>query len=111
MAISMLMVKSDWMSQDQVRLHEIWEAWGIPLPQQWEWVSEMIGKGYGSGLKDLLMLKAIATLKESPAQPLVAKDSLCHSTLPLPLDFPPPEEGSKPSVEAEHPQKIEPLHG
>ncbi len=111
MAISMLMVKSDWMSQDQVRLHEIWEAWGIPLQQQWEWVSEMIGKGYGSGLKDLLMLKAIATLKESPAQPLVAKDSLCHSTLPLPLEFPPLGESSKTSVEAEHPPKIEPLHG
>ncbi|MCH8040201.1 MAG: hypothetical protein IH977_07640 [Nitrospinae bacterium] len=111
MAISMLMVKSDWMSQDQVRLHEIWEAWGIPLQQQWEWVSEMIGKGYGSGLKDLLMLKAIATLKESPAQPLVVKDSLCHSTLPLPLDFPPPGESSKTSVEAEHPPIIEPPHG
>jgi len=107
----MLMVKSDWMSQDQVRLHEIWEAWGIPLQQQWEWVSEMIGKGYGSGLKDLLMLKAIATLKESPAQPLVVKDSLCHSTLPLPLDFPPPGESSKTSVEAEHPPIIEPPHG
>ena len=107
----MLMVKSDWMSQDQVRLHEIWEAWCIPLQQQGEWVSEMIGKGYGSGLKDLLMLKAIATLKESPAQPLVVKDSLCHSTLPLPLDFPPPGESSKTSVEAEHPPIIEPPHG
>ena len=107
----MLTVKSDWMSQDQVRLHEIWEAWGIPLPQQWEWVSEMIGKGYGSGLKDLLMLKAIATLKESPAHPLGAKDSLCHSTLPLPLEFPPLVENSKSSIEAEPLPQIESLYG
>ncbi len=45
-----LMVKSDCSPHDQLRLLEAWEAWEIPLEQQWAWSEQLFG---GDELTDL----------------------------------------------------------
>ncbi|MCH8041580.1 MAG: hypothetical protein IH977_14745 [Nitrospinae bacterium] len=39
----MLLVKSDCSPHDQLRLLDAWEAWGIPLEQQWAWSDQLFG--------------------------------------------------------------------
>jgi len=40
----MFMVKSDCSPDDQLRLLTAWEAWEIPLEQQWAWSDELFGR-------------------------------------------------------------------
>ncbi len=39
----MLLVKSDCPPDQQQRLLDAWEAWGIPLAQQWAWSEQLFG--------------------------------------------------------------------
>ena len=39
----MLLVKSDCSPHDQLRLLTAWEAWEIPLEQQWAWSEQLFG--------------------------------------------------------------------
>jgi len=43
MWIPMLTTKFDCSPHDQLRLLEAWEAWGIPLEQQWAWSEQLFG--------------------------------------------------------------------
>ncbi len=43
MWIPMLTVKSDCSPHDQLRLLDAWEAWGVPLDQQWAWSDQLFG--------------------------------------------------------------------
>ncbi len=43
MWIPMLTVKHDCAPHDQLRLLDAWEAWGIPLDQQWAWNEQLFG--------------------------------------------------------------------
>ena len=43
MWIPMLTVKFDCFPHDQLRLLEAWEAWGVPLDQQWAWSEQLFG--------------------------------------------------------------------
>ncbi len=43
MWIPMLTVKHDCSPHDQLRLLDAWEAWGVPLDQQWAWNEQLFG--------------------------------------------------------------------
>ncbi len=43
MWVPMLTVKSDCSPHDQLRLLDAWEAWEIPLEQQWAWSDQLFG--------------------------------------------------------------------
>ena len=43
MWVPMLTVKSDCAPHDQLRLLDAWEAWEIPLEQQWAWSVQLFG--------------------------------------------------------------------
>ena len=44
MWIPMLTVKFDCSPHDQLRLLTAWEAWGVPLDQQWAWSEQLFGR-------------------------------------------------------------------
>ena len=39
----MLTVKHDCSPHDHLRLLDAWEAWGVPLDQQWAWNEQLFG--------------------------------------------------------------------
>ncbi len=53
MWIPMLTVKFDCSPHDQ-RLLDAWEAWGIPLDQQWAWCDELFGRDEPTDLSSYL---------------------------------------------------------
>ncbi|MEE8126364.1 MAG: hypothetical protein V3T42_11160, partial [Nitrospirales bacterium] len=50
----MVMVKSDCSPDDQLRLLTAWEAWEIPLEQQWAWSDELFGRDEPTDLSSYL---------------------------------------------------------
>ncbi len=54
MWIPMLTVKHDCAPHDQLRLLEAWEAWEIPLEQQWAWSDELFGRDEPTDLSSYL---------------------------------------------------------
>jgi len=54
MWIPMLTVKSDCSPHDQLRLLTAWEAWEIPLEQQWAWSDELFGRDEPTDLSQYL---------------------------------------------------------
>ncbi len=71
MWIPMLTVKHDCAPHDQLRLLDAWEAWRVPLDQQWAWNEQLFG------LDDLTDLSAYLA-----SELMYAKDT----QLDLPLD-------------------------
>ncbi len=55
-----LMVKSDCSPHDQLRLLEAWEAWEIPLEQQWAWSEQLFGVDDLTGLSAYLVFEMYA---------------------------------------------------
>ena len=50
----MLLVKSDCSPHDQLRLLTAWEAWEIPLEQQWAWNEQLFGRDEPTDLSQYL---------------------------------------------------------
>ncbi len=50
----MLTVKHDCSPHDQLRLLDAWEAWEIPLEQQWAWGDQLFGVDEPTGLSAYL---------------------------------------------------------
>jgi len=50
----MLLVKSDCSPHDQLRLLDAWEAWGVPLDQQWAWSEQLFGRDEPTDLSQYL---------------------------------------------------------
>ncbi len=60
MWIPMLTVKSDCSPHDQLRLLDAWEAWEIPLEQQWAWSEQLFGVDDLTGLSAYLVFEMYA---------------------------------------------------
>jgi len=92
MWIPMLTVKFDCSPHDQLQLLEAWEAWGVPLDQQWAWSEQLFGADELTDLSAYLI-----------SEMMYAKDT----QLELPFDSTPgellsiPAQGQKPDSPSE----------
>ncbi len=57
MWIPMLTVKHDCSPNDHLRLLDAWEAWGVPLDQQWAWSDQLFGVDDLTGLSAYLVFE------------------------------------------------------
>ncbi len=64
MPVPFLTVKMDCMPYDQLRLLDAWEAWGIPLDQQWEWIRQLFGPACMNDMEDVLTGQTRGLAKE-----------------------------------------------
>ena len=57
-------IEPDCMPDARLRLVDAWEAWGIPLDQQWEWIRQLFGPACMNDMEDVLTGQARGSAKE-----------------------------------------------
>lgn len=69
MPVPLFTIKLDCMPYDQLRLLDAWEAWGVPLEKQREWVIQLFGNQYIHDMEDFLSTPSLPPQKENPPNP------------------------------------------
>ncbi len=59
-----LTVKMECRPYDHLRFLDAWEAWGIPLDQQWEWIRQLFGPACMNDMEDVLTGQTRGLAKE-----------------------------------------------
>ncbi len=81
MWVPMLTVKSDCSPHDQLRLLDAWEAWGIPLEQQWAWSDQLFGVDDLTGFSAYLVFELMYAKDNQLEPPFGSSTGECPPVL------------------------------
>ena len=87
-----LTVKSDCSPHDQLRLLDAWEAWEIPLEQQWAWNDQLFGVDDLTGLSAYLVFELMYAKDNQLEPPFGSSTGECPPVLARAPKSPSPSE-------------------